>query len=129
VESQQHTTQVMSTAVPIKVFCRVRATASSHGVPCIFTENSSSNQHTRTLIKHGEASQTTTTSSSTTISAKDAKTFFLDGFLNCGQDEIFEIIGKPTADHCLKGYNSTIMCYGQTGTGVCTYVNNWSVFV
>ena len=33
------------------------------------------------------------------------------------QSEIFEAIGKPIADSCLSGYNSTIFAYGQTGAG------------
>eukprot|EP00457_Paulinella_chromatophora_P000301 gb/GEZN01000301.1/.p1 GENE.gb/GEZN01000301.1/~~gb/GEZN01000301.1/.p1 ORF type:complete len:1631 (-),score=341.13 gb/GEZN01000301.1/:204-5063(-) len=33
------------------------------------------------------------------------------------QAEIFEKVGKPITDTCLKGYNGTIFAYGQTGSG------------
>ena len=33
------------------------------------------------------------------------------------QADIFDTIGKPIADSCLSGYNSTIFAYGQTGAG------------
>lgn len=36
---------------------------------------------------------------------------------NISQAEIFDVIGKPIADSCLSGYNSTIFAYGQTGAG------------
>ncbi|OMJ83424.1 hypothetical protein SteCoe_15645 [Stentor coeruleus] len=33
------------------------------------------------------------------------------------QEGIFDVIGKPIATSCIKGYNGTIFAYGQTGTG------------
>lgn len=33
------------------------------------------------------------------------------------QDDIFEKIGIPMAEACMKGYNGTIFAYGQTGSG------------
>lgn len=39
---------------------------------------------------------------------------------NCSQDHIFETVGLPLLKNSfLKGYHSTIMCYGQTGSGRC----------
>ncbi len=36
---------------------------------------------------------------------------------NSQQDDVYNFVGKPTVDNILKGYNSTIFAYGQTGAG------------
>jgi hypothetical protein len=33
------------------------------------------------------------------------------------QDDVFQKVGKPITESCLAGYNGTIFCYGQTGSG------------
>ena len=33
------------------------------------------------------------------------------------QNEVFDMIGQPFTDSCLKGYNGCIFAYGQTGSG------------
>lgn len=33
------------------------------------------------------------------------------------QEEVFEYIAKPTINSVFKGYNGTILCYGQTSSG------------
>jgi Kinesin motor domain len=33
------------------------------------------------------------------------------------QEEIFERVGRPLVDNCLRGYNGTAFAYGQTGSG------------
>ena len=33
------------------------------------------------------------------------------------QEQIFERVGLPVTRSCLEGYNGTILCYGQTGSG------------
>ena len=33
------------------------------------------------------------------------------------QEDMFQIVGLPYAQACIEGYNGTILCYGQTGTG------------
>ncbi|ELU05024.1 hypothetical protein CAPTEDRAFT_218005, partial [Capitella teleta] len=44
--------------------------------------------------------------------------FKLDGILhNSSQEEVFSTVCAPVLTSSLQGYNSTIMCYGQTGAG------------
>ncbi|KAL4478316.1 hypothetical protein ABPG72_009552 [Tetrahymena utriculariae] len=52
-------------------------------------------------------------------SKPESKSYIFDCVINSDvqQDKIFEKIGKPQADFCLKGYNSSIFAYGQTGAG------------
>ena len=33
------------------------------------------------------------------------------------QSSVFDCIGKPICDNVMEGFNATIFCYGQTGTG------------
>ncbi|EER15881.1 krp3, putative [Perkinsus marinus ATCC 50983] len=33
------------------------------------------------------------------------------------QDDIFDVVARPTIEECLKGINGTIFAYGQTGSG------------
>ena len=48
-----------------------------------------------------------------------AKQYNFDGTFNpeCTQEEVFQIVAKPSIEHVLKGYTAAIMAYGQTGTG------------
>eukprot|EP01060_Flectonema_neradi_P035298 TRINITY_DN645_c0_g1_i8.p1 TRINITY_DN645_c0_g1~~TRINITY_DN645_c0_g1_i8.p1 ORF type:complete len:2001 (+),score=574.52 TRINITY_DN645_c0_g1_i8:233-6004(+) len=48
-----------------------------------------------------------------------AKQYNFDGTFNpdCTQEEVFQVIAKPSIEHVLKGYTAAIMAYGQTGTG------------
>ncbi|NWI58255.1 KIF9 protein, partial [Calyptomena viridis] len=44
--------------------------------------------------------------------------FRLDGLLhNCSQDLLYDTVAKDLVARALRGYNGTIMCYGQTGAG------------
>jgi hypothetical protein len=38
-------------------------------------------------------------------------------FQTTNQQQVYESIAKPSVDDFLKGYNSTIMTYGQVGAG------------
>ena len=33
------------------------------------------------------------------------------------QDDLFTEVGVPVTKGCFEGYNGTILCYGQTGSG------------
>lgn len=59
---------------------------------------------------------------SSSISIKkdsDRKSFSFDSIFdqNSSQKEVYLKVGKPVVDSVLSGYNSTILAYGQTGTG------------
>ncbi|NWV39325.1 KIF9 protein, partial [Grantiella picta] len=44
--------------------------------------------------------------------------FKLDGLLhNASQELVYETVAKDVVSKALRGYNGTIMCYGQTGAG------------
>ncbi|NXK41622.1 KIF9 protein, partial [Piprites chloris] len=44
--------------------------------------------------------------------------FRMDGLLhNTSQDQVYEAVAKDLVAEALRGYNGTIMCYGQTGAG------------
>ncbi|NXM36134.1 KIF9 protein, partial [Oxyruncus cristatus] len=44
--------------------------------------------------------------------------FRMDGLLhNTSQDQVYETVAKDLVAEALRGYNGTIMCYGQTGAG------------
>lgn len=47
------------------------------------------------------------------------KTFTFDSVYPPGTDQqfIFDDCTKPIIDSVLNGYNGTLFCYGQTGTG------------
>jgi len=47
------------------------------------------------------------------------KPFIYDCVLDhyTSQERVFDLIGKPMADTCFQGYNSSIFAYGQTGAG------------
>mmetsp|Transcript_58903 Transcript_58903/g.137644 ORF Transcript_58903/g.137644 Transcript_58903/m.137644 type:complete len:868 (-) Transcript_58903:60-2663(-) len=40
----------------------------------------------------------------------------------CGQERCYEIMGQPMLETALKGYNTCLFCYGQTGTGKTTTI-------
>ena len=48
-----------------------------------------------------------------------AKTFTFDIVYNWNTEQIrlYQETASPIVDSCLEGYNGTIFCYGQTGTG------------
>ena len=50
---------------------------------------------------------------------QDPKGFTFDRILDeqTTQEEVFDIVGKPIAESCMKGYNGTILAYGMTGSG------------
>ncbi|NXG15748.1 KIF9 protein, partial [Grallaria varia] len=44
--------------------------------------------------------------------------FRMDGLLhNISQDHVYQAVAKDLVAEALRGYNGTIMCYGQTGAG------------
>ncbi|NWU11418.1 KIF9 protein, partial [Cephalopterus ornatus] len=44
--------------------------------------------------------------------------FRMDGLLHdTSQDQVYETVAKDLVAEALRGYNGTIMCYGQTGAG------------
>ena len=49
----------------------------------------------------------------------NAKQFSYDYVMNseCTQEQVFQLVGKPITNCCLRGYNGTIFAYGQTGSG------------
>ena len=51
--------------------------------------------------------------------SSDHAAFSFDGTLGetCSQEEVFERVGSPILESFLKGVNSCICCYGQTGAG------------
>jgi kinesin family protein 15 len=36
---------------------------------------------------------------------------------DASQELVFDNVGKPVTEACFAGYNTTIFCYGQTGSG------------
>ena len=60
------------------------------------------------------------TSNAVIVNSKpDTKVFSFDfvGGEETSQEEIFQVVGLPITEACIQGYNGTILCYGQTGTG------------
>ena len=51
--------------------------------------------------------------------ANDERTFTFDlvGDEATAQPAVFEQVGLPLAESCLRGYNATVFAYGQTGAG------------
>jgi len=73
-----------------------------------------------TNTEYTEASYITTDNNSITINTKgDTKSFLFDHvFIDTAtQEQVFERAGQPLADAYIKGYNTTIFAYGQTGAG------------
>jgi kinesin family protein 15 len=61
-----------------------------------------------------------TASSTVTLAVKPTEKSFGFDYVAEGhtsQEEIFQAVGLPVTQKCLQGYNGTILCYGQTGTG------------
>lgn len=58
-------------------------------------------------------------STSVAVHAKQRVTFTYDHVAGpeSTQEDIFQHVGKPITDTCIKGYNGTIFAYGQTGSG------------
>ena len=85
----------------IKVFVRVRPMSSSETKGR--TENIVSVPTTDTVL----------------LQSSEPKPFTFDYVADQAttQNEIFDMIGKPFTDSCLKGYNGCIFAYGQTGSG------------
>ena len=87
---------------PIRVVCRVRP--------------SNSREAALNLRK----SVTVDRNAELTIDSKpEAKQFTFDYVADelVLQDEFFKSVGLPITEACLQGFNGTIICYGQTGTG------------
>ncbi|CAM0906710.1 unnamed protein product [Alopecurus aequalis] len=47
------------------------------------------------------------------------RAFGVDGFLDdrASQEDVFHLIGVPMIDSALAGFNTSLVCYGQSGTG------------
>jgi kinesin family protein 15 len=86
----------------IKVFVRVRPMSSSEKSTGR-TENVVSVPTTDTVVLQGS----------------EPKPFTFDYVADSSttQNEVFDMIGRPFTDSCLKGYNGCIFAYGQTGSG------------
>ena len=39
-----------------------------------------------------------------------------------GNKEAYKIVGEPLVYSALNGFNGILMCYGQTGTGVFSFL-------
>ncbi|KAJ9473587.1 hypothetical protein DIPPA_22195 [Diplonema papillatum] len=61
------------------------------------------------------------------IKVGEEKTYTFDGTFNPDgtQEEIFQIVARPSVEHIIKGYNAAIMAYGQTGTGKSFTMSNF----
>ena len=53
------------------------------------------------------------------VNVRGDKNYQFDGTFSgdSSQADLFESIGRPVVEHCLNGYRSALMAYGQTGTG------------
>ena len=53
------------------------------------------------------------------VIALDGRRFEFDqaGGREASQARVFDVVGRPTLEAFLGGYNGTILCYGQTGSG------------
>lgn len=89
----------------VKVVCRIRPPNQ---------RESSSAGHVRKCVSIFEPSNTVVLNSK-----PEAKTFTFDYAAdeNVTQEKMFEEVGLPIVHSCLLGYNGTILCYGQTGSG------------
>eukprot|EP00954_Amorphochlora_amoebiformis_P003141 245604-Amorphochlora_amoeboformis.AAC.2 len=87
----------------IRVFVKVRPTNER--------ENSAASR--RHCITYDE------TVASVTVNNKAKATYTYDVVAGptCAQQSVFERVGRPIADTCLKGYHGTIFAFGQTGSG------------
>ena len=53
------------------------------------------------------------------VTKKSEKTFCYDKLFGekDGQQNVYDVVGRPVIQDVLKGYNGCIMAYGQTGAG------------
>ena len=95
----------MSTAPfhPVSVFVRVRS-------------HKGARERTRTLSVRSTADGATDSRSEVVL---DSRSFVFDqaGDEGTSQARVFDVVGRPTLDAFLGGYNGTILCYGQSGSG------------
>jgi hypothetical protein len=94
----------MSQAIhPVSVFVRVRS-------------HKGARERTRTLSVRSSADGATDSRSEVVL---DSRSFVFDqaGDEGTSQARVFDVVGRPTLDAFLGGYNGTILCYGQSGSG------------
>jgi hypothetical protein len=100
----------------IKVICRVRPLKSDgkekDAMRCIFI---TADKLSISLIAAG----TSATTGAALDNRQSTNIFHMDYIAGeeSTQDDIFREVGVPTSRSCLLGYNGTLICYGQTGTG------------
>mmetsp|Transcript_3792 Transcript_3792/g.13299 ORF Transcript_3792/g.13299 Transcript_3792/m.13299 type:complete len:394 (-) Transcript_3792:75-1256(-) len=73
----------------------------------------------RTRIVDMDCKNGTVTVRNPKATGEEPKTFTFDKVYdwNCTQKEVFENTAMPILESVMEGYNGTIFCYGQTGTG------------
>ena len=88
---------------PVSVFVRVRS-------------HKGARERTRTLSVRSSADGATDSRSEVVL---DSRSFVFDqaGDEGTSQARVFDVVGRPTLDAFLGGYNGTILCYGQSGSG------------
>ena len=88
---------------PVSVFVRVRS-------------HKGARERTRTLSVRSTADGATDSRSEVVL---DSRSFVFDqaGDEGTSQARVFDVVGRPTLDAFLGGYNGTILCYGQSGSG------------
>ena len=103
----QHSEEQKDQSVNVQVAVRCRpsnAEEKKSGVPVVI----STNQEKKSVdVSYGASTK------------KQSKTYSFDKVFGAysTQEEVFEALVSPIIQECLAGYNSTIFCYGQTGTG------------
>ncbi|KFW74658.1 Kinesin-like KIF9, partial [Manacus vitellinus] len=93
---------------PIQAFVRVKPTAHfAQDMIKFGTDNKSIDIHIEKDARGGIVNNSSTDWS-----------FRMDGLLhNTSQDKVYETVARDLVAAALRGYNGTIMCYGQTGAG------------
>ncbi|XP_064496167.1 kinesin-like protein KIF9 isoform X3 [Pseudopipra pipra] len=93
---------------PIQAFVRVKPTAHfARDMIKFGTDNKSIDIHIEKDARGGLVNNSSTDWS-----------FRMDGLLhNTSQDKVYETVARDLVAAALRGYNGTIMCYGQTGAG------------
>ena len=88
---------------PVSVFVRVRS-------------HKGARERTRTISVRSSADGATDSRSEVVL---DSRSFVFDqaGDEGTSQARVFDVVGRPTLDAFLGGYNGTILCYGQSGSG------------
>ncbi|NWR38623.1 KIF9 protein, partial [Tachuris rubrigastra] len=96
------------TAQPVQAFVRVKPTARfARDVIKFGADNKSIDIHIPKDARGGIVNNSSTDWS-----------FRMDGLLhNTSQDQVYEAVARDLVAEALRGYNGTIMCYGQTGAG------------